>query len=65
MKTDNPGKSAAKFIKASRIMKLKICGMKYQENIIAVAALQPDYLGFIFHEESPRNFEGTIPEITR
>ena len=31
-------------------MKLKICGMKYYENIQAVAELQPDYLGFIFYE---------------
>ncbi len=36
-------------------MKLKICGMKY--NTMEVAALQPDYLGFIFYEGSPRNFE--------
>ncbi len=44
-------------------MKLKVCGMKYQENIQAVAALQPDYLGFIFYEKSPRNFEGEISKI--
>ncbi len=44
-------------------MKIKVCGMKYPENIQAVAALQPDYMGFIFYEKSPRNFEGTIPEI--
>ena len=44
-------------------MKLKVCGMKYQDNIEAVANLQPDYLGFIFHEESPRHFEGIIPKI--
>ena len=32
--------------------------MKYQENITeAVANLQPDYLGFIFHEPSARHFE--------
>ena len=37
--------------------------MKYQDNIEAVANLQPDYLGFIFHEESPRHFEGIIPKI--
>lgn len=42
-------------------MKLKICGMKY--NTSEVAALQPDYLGFIFYGKSPRNFEGNIPEI--
>ena len=44
-------------------MKLKVCGMKSQENIIEIAALQPDYLGFIFHKESPRNFDGSIPEL--
>ncbi len=44
-------------------MKLKVCGMKYQENIQAVAKLQPDYLGFIFYEKSPRNFEDDIPAL--
>jgi len=42
-------------------MKLKICGMKYSENITEVATLLPDYLGFIFYEKSPRNFKGAIP----
>ena len=37
--------------------------MKYEDNIKAVAALQPDYMGFIFYPKSPRNFEGSIPEI--
>ena len=46
-------------------MKLKICGMKYPDNIDAIASLQPDYLGFIFHEESPRNFEGSIPKLPK
>lgn len=44
-------------------LRLKVCGMKYQDNIEAVASLQPDYLGFIFHEDSPRHFEGIIPEL--
>ena len=44
-------------------LKLKICGMKHSENILEVAALKPDYLGFIFYEKSPRNFSGAIPEI--
>ncbi len=35
--------------------------MKY--NTSEVATLQPDYLGFIFYEKSPRNFDGEIPEI--
>jgi phosphoribosylanthranilate isomerase len=45
-------------------MKLKICGMKYPDNIKSVAALQPDYLGFIFYEKSKRHFNGVIPEIS-
>ncbi len=44
-------------------MKLKVCGMKYKDNLEAVAQLQPDYLGFIFYEPSKRYFEGTIPHV--
>lgn len=39
-------------------VKLKICGMKH--NPAEVAALRPDYLGFIFWEPSTRYFEGKI-----
>ena len=46
-------------------MKLKVCGMKYVENILQVASLQPDYLGFIFYEKSKRNFEGIIPDLPK
>ncbi len=35
-------------------MKIKVCGMKFPENVLQVAALQPDYLGFIFYPHSPR-----------
>ena len=35
-------------------VKLKICGMAQAANIAAVAALQPDYMGFIFYKNSPR-----------
>lgn len=35
-------------------MKIKICGMKYPENIQEVTALKPDYLGFIFYKDSKR-----------
>lgn len=42
-------------------MKLKICGMKHEENIKEIAQLQPDYMGFIFYEKSPRFFNGYIP----
>jgi len=35
-------------------MKLKVCGMRDASNILAVADLQPDYMGFIFYEKSKR-----------
>jgi phosphoribosylanthranilate isomerase len=44
-------------------LKLKICGMKHPENISEVAKLQPDYMGFIFYEKTPRHFDAEIPEI--
>lgn len=45
-------------------MKLKVCGMRDDENITEVAALRPDYMGFIFYRNSKR-FVGddfTVPE---
>jgi len=44
-------------------MKIKVCGMKYKDNIEAVASLQPDYLGFIFYSKSARHFNNSIPEL--
>ena len=44
-------------------MKLKVCGMKFPDNIKEVAALQPDYLGFIFYEKSVRFFNTEIPTL--
>ncbi len=38
--------------------------MKYPDNISQVAQLQPEYLGFIFHERSPRHFEEKIPALS-
>jgi phosphoribosylanthranilate isomerase len=35
-------------------MKIKVCGLKHNENIIAVAGLKPDYMGFIFYDKTPR-----------
>ncbi|MAL60742.1 MAG: N-(5'-phosphoribosyl)anthranilate isomerase [Flavobacteriaceae bacterium] len=34
-----------------------------KHNVAEVATLLPDYLGFIFYDKSPRNFEGLIPKI--
>src|SRR5882757_1634481 len=35
-------------------MKVKVCGLRDPENIKAIAALEPDYMGFIFYGSSPR-----------
>lgn len=35
-------------------MKLKVCGLKDQENIMQVVGLSPDFVGFIFYEKSLR-----------
>lgn len=35
-------------------MIVKVCGMKYQDNIMEVDKLKVDIIGFIFHEKSPR-----------
>lgn len=35
-------------------VKLKICGMRYPVNIQEVGALSPDFMGFIFYDQSPR-----------
>lgn len=39
--------------------------MKYAENIAAIAALQPDYMGFIFYNKSARFYNDTLPEIPK
>jgi phosphoribosylanthranilate isomerase len=46
-------------------VRIKICGMKYPENILEVGALLPDYMGFIFWEKSARYFDGIIPELPK
>lgn len=47
-------------------MKLKVCGLKYTDNIRQIAELNPDFMGFIFYEDSKR-FVGqdfVMPEIS-
>jgi phosphoribosylanthranilate isomerase len=39
-------------------LKIKVCGMRDTHNIAELAALQPDYLGFIFYPKSKRYFLG-------
>jgi phosphoribosylanthranilate isomerase len=36
------------------LLKIKVCGMKFPENIKAVATLHPDFMGFVFYPKSPR-----------
>jgi len=45
-------------------MKLKVCGMKNENNILDVAQLNPDFMGFIFYKKSPRYFNSNIPELS-
>ena len=37
-------------------MKLKVCGMKFSENIAEIESLKPDFMGFIFYKKSKRFF---------
>ncbi|MFD0765077.1 phosphoribosylanthranilate isomerase [Mucilaginibacter lutimaris] len=39
-------------------MKIKVCGLKYTDNIKAIEALKPDYMGFICYNKSPRFIGG-------
>jgi len=41
-------------------MKIKVCGMRDKENIEALEALQPDYMGLIFYDKSARNVEELV-----
>lgn len=44
-------------------MMIKVCGMRDTANINAVAELEPSFMGFIFHEESPRCALGISPQL--
>jgi phosphoribosylanthranilate isomerase len=46
-------------------LKFKVCGMKQAANIAAVAELQPDYLGFIFYQKSPRCISEVSAELIK
>lgn len=47
--------------KGTTSLKLKVCGMN--KNTTEVAALKPDYLGFIFWEPSKRHFNSKMTSI--
>lgn len=43
-------------------IKLKVCGMRNTENLAELIQVQPDFIGFIFHEASARNVT-EIPDV--
>jgi len=44
-------------------MKIKVCGMREEENIKELLKLQPDLIGFIFYDKSKRYVSGDLPDI--
>ena len=47
-------------------VKIKVCGMNEEANINEIASLEPDFLGFIFYENSKRNFTlDELPSLNR
>ena len=44
-------------------MKLKVCGMRHEDNIREIASIQPDYMGFIFFEGSSRHVSASTPTL--
>lgn len=49
----------------SKRIGLKVCGMKFPHNMLEVAELESDYMGFIFYEKSARFLEEEIPDIPK
>ncbi len=45
-------------------MKLKVCGLTKAENLKQILDLEPDYIGFIFFEKSPRFLDGFLPNFS-
>ncbi|UOQ50998.1 phosphoribosylanthranilate isomerase [Hymenobacter cellulosivorans] len=52
--------STTSSFKPSPGLRIKVCGMREAANVAAVAALQPDFLGFIFYPKSKRFVADTL-----
>ncbi len=52
-------------ILTNRARKIKVCGMRDTANILEIAALEPDYMGFIFYPLSSRYAGEVDAEIVR
>ena len=46
-------------------MKIKICGLKSESNILGLSKLKPDYMGFVFWEKSKRLVIGSTPNLSK
>ena len=46
-------------------MKIKICGLKFESNILGLSKLEPDYMGFIFWEKSKRLVIDSTPHLSQ
>ncbi len=44
-------------------MQIKVCGITNNRNLLEIARLSPDYMGFIFHESSPRDVSLGIDQL--
>lgn len=41
-------------------MQIKVCGITDRENMLEVARLRPEYMGFIFYADSPRDVSNKV-----
>lgn len=48
-----------------KALKIKVCGMAQAANIAAIANLYPDFLGFIFYDQSPRCVTDVTAELIK
>jgi phosphoribosylanthranilate isomerase len=44
-------------------MEIKVCGITNNMNLREIALLKPDFMGFIFHESSPRDITSKIGQL--
>lgn len=47
------------------MVKLKICGMKFPENIAKISSIDPAYMGFIFYPASKRFLADLDPDLVK
>jgi phosphoribosylanthranilate isomerase len=45
------------------MIKIKVCGMRESDNLAALVELQPDFIGFIFYDKSPRFMGDSLDEV--